>query len=62
MITINSDKIVSYQTRYLRGEEKLDMIEKRFCKISGKYVLYRRKNAEVDGIQYVNVEEFLSSL
>lgn len=58
----HSDKIVSYQTRYLRDEEKLDMIEKRFGKISGKYVLYRGKNAEVDGIQYVNVEEFLSSL
>lgn len=58
----HSDKIVSHQTRYLRDAEKLDMIEKRFGKISGKYVLYRGKNAEVDGIQYVNVEEFLSSL
>lgn len=58
----HSEKIVDRQTRYLRDEEKTSRIEKRFGRIAGKYVLYRGKNAETDGIGYVNVEEYLKNL
>ena len=58
----HSKKIVDRQTRYLRDEEKTARIEKRFGKIAGKYVLYRGENAETNGIQYVNVEEYLRNL
>ena len=58
----HSEKIVDRQTRYLRDESKNTLIEKRFGKIMGKYVLYRGDNAMADGIQYVNVEEYLCGL
>ena len=41
---------------------KTERIEKRFGKIVGKYVIYRGKSQDVDGIQYVNAEEYLKSL
>jgi len=31
-------------------------------KITGKYVIYRGKTQDVDGIKYVNVEEYLNNL
>ena len=58
----HSDKIVEQQTRFLRMEELNEITEKRFGKIAGKYVIYRGKTQDVDGIQYVNVEEYLNSL
>ena len=58
----HSDKIVEQQTRFLRMEELNEIAEKRFGKIAGKYVIYRGKTQEVDGIQYVNVEEYLNGL
>ena len=58
----HSDKIVEQQTRFLRMKELNEITEKRFGKIVGKYVIYRGKTQGVDGIQYVNVEEYLNSL
>lgn len=58
----HSDKIVEQQTRFLRMQELNEITEKRFGKIAGKYVIYRGKTQDVDGIQYVNVEEYLNSL
>ena len=58
----HSDKIVEQQSRFLRMEELNEITEKRFGKITGKYVIYRGKTQDVDGIQYVNVEEYLNSL
>ena len=58
----HSEKIVEQQTRFLRMKELNEITEKRFGKIAGKYVIYRGKTQEVDGIQYVNVEEYLNSL
>ena len=58
----HSDKIVEQQTRFLRMEELNEIVEKRFGKITGKYVIYRGKTQDVDGVQYVNVEEYLNSL
>ena len=43
-------------------EELNEITEKRFGKITGKYVIYRGKSQDVDGIQYVNVEEYLNNL
>ena len=58
----HSDKIVEQQTRFLRMKELNEITEKRFGKIAGKYVIYRGKTQEVDGIQCVNVEEYLNGL
>ena len=58
----HSDKAVSRQTRYLRDEEKTALIEKRFGKIEGRYVIYRGRNQVADGIEYLNAEEFLNGL
>ena len=43
-------------------EELNQIAEKRFGKIMGKYVIYRGKTQDVDGIKYVNVEEYLNNL
>lgn len=58
----HSDKIAEQQARYLRMEELNDITERRFGKITGKYVIYRGKTQEVNGIQYLNVEEYLNGL
>ena len=58
----HSDKIVEQQTRYLRDEELNAITEKKFGKITDKYVIYRGKTQDVDGIHYLNVEEYLKSL
>ena len=47
------------QIRHLLNEEKCKIIENRFGKIIGKYVLYRGKNTSFKGVKYLNVEEFL---
>ena len=58
----HSDKIAEQQTRFLRMEDLNEITEKRFGKITGKYVIYRGKTQDVNGIQYVNVEEYLNGL
>ena len=55
----HSKEVNEKQTRHLKNEEKCDIVEKRFGKIVGKYVLYRGENITVDGIKYLNVEQFL---
>ena len=57
----HSTEIVPEQTRHLRDERKCEETAFRYGKITGKYVIYRGKSAEVDGVQYVNVEEYLNS-
>lgn len=58
----HSEKTAEQQTRYLRDENKLAVVERRFGKIVGKYVLYRGATQDVNGIRYLNVEEYLKSL
>lgn len=58
----HSTEIVERQTRYLKDVEKNAIVEARFGKIVGKYVLYRGKNATIGDIQYQNVEQFLCAL
>ena len=58
----HSDKIVDQQTRYLRDEIRLALISHRFGKIKGRYVIYRGEHSLENGIEYLNVEEYLKRL
>lgn len=57
-----SKEQVPAQYRHLKNEEKCAMTTHRYGKITGKYVIYRGKSTELDGIRYWNVEEYLKSL
>ena len=57
-----SKERVSEQYRHLMDEEKCAMASHRYGDIVGKYVIYRGEAAEIDGIQYLNVEDYLKSL
>ena len=50
------------QTLHLRDAEKCRIVENRFGPISGKFVLYRGKDTLAEGVQYLNVENFLCGL
>ena len=55
----HSAEIAERQMRYLKDVERCKTVEAKFGRITGKYVLYRGEDAEVDGIVYRNVERFL---
>lgn len=46
------------QIQHLIDKNKRDEAEHRFGTITGKYVLYRGENSTVNGISYVNAEEY----
>ena len=50
------------QARYLLDTERCQFVESKFGKIAGKYVLYRGENKAVDGVNYLNVEQYLCEL
>lgn len=50
------------QIQHLIDEKKCTETEHRFGTIIGKYVIYRGENDMVNGISYVNVEEYLKGL
>ncbi len=58
----HSNKVVKEQAKHLLNEEKCNVIESRYGKITGKYVLYRGKDEILGDVQYLNVEKFLSKL
>ena len=58
----HSTEIVPEQARHLQDAEKCRMVEHRYGTITGKHVIYRGAEVEVDGIQYLNVESYLCSL
>ena len=58
----HSAKVNEKQTIHLRDAEKCQIVEKRFGPISGKFVLYRGKDTLAEGVQYLNVENFLCGL
>lgn len=58
----HSTEVVENQYRHLINEDKCKETEFRFGDIKGKYVIYRGETHDVDGIHYVNVEEYLSNL
>ena len=57
-----SNQIVKEQYKHLIDEEKCKMTSFRFGNIKGKYVIYRGITQDVDGIHYVNVEDYLKNL
>lgn len=58
----HSTEITEAQYRHLIDEEKCKATEWRFGTITGKYVIYRGESCEVNGIHYLNVEEYLKGL
>ncbi len=58
----HSTEVVENQYRHLINEDKCKETEFRFGDIKGKYVIYRGETHDVDGIHYVNVEEYLRTL
>lgn len=57
-----SKERVKNQYRHLVDEKKCQMTSHRYGDIEGRYVIYRGEHAEMDGIEYLNVEEYLKSL
>ena len=57
-----SKEQVSEQYRHIKNEDKCAMTSHRYGDITGRYVIYRGDDTEVDGVQYLNVEEYLKSL
>ena len=58
----HSDKVVKEQYKHLVDEEKCKQTEHRYGPIISKTVLFRGKSQVYDGINYINVEEYLLSL
>ena len=58
----HSKELVPAQYRHLTDEQNCALTERAFGKITGKFVIYRGETAEKDGIQYLNVEEYLKKL
>ncbi len=58
----HSAEVAPEQTRHLIDPEKCALTELRYGTITGKYVLYRGITRDVDGVRYVNVEEYLKGL
>jgi len=58
----HSTEVADEQCRHLVDEEKCAATEFRFGPITGKYVIYRGQAQDVNGIHYLNVEEYLKSL
>jgi len=58
----HSAEIVPEQGRHLIDAEKCSMTEHRYGPIKKKTVLYRGATQDVDGIRYVNVEEYLKGV
>ena len=57
-----SKEQVAEQYRHLKDEQKCAMTSHRYGDITGRYVIYRGEDAEIDGIQYLNIEGYLNSL
>ena len=58
----HSAEIVANQYRHLIDENKCKETEFRFGNIKGKYVIYRGDTCNFEGVQYLNVEEYLRNL
>ena len=57
-----STQVAEQQYQHLVDEQKCAQTKHRFGKIKGKYVLYRGATQDVNGIHYVNVEEYLNNV
>ncbi len=57
-----SKEQVPEQYRHMKDEDKCALTSHRYGDITGRYVIYRGDNEKLDGVQYLNVEEYLKSL
>lgn len=57
-----SKERVPEQYRHITDEEKIVMTTHRYGNVTGCYVIYRGETADVDGIKYLNVEDYLKAL
>lgn len=57
-----SKEQIPEQYRHINNKEKCKMTEHRYGKITGQYVIYRGKSVKTNGIEYINVEEYLKGL
>ncbi len=57
-----SKERIQEQYHHLKDEEKCSMTSHRYGDITGRYVIYRGETTECDGIQYINVEDYLKAL
>ena len=58
----HSEEINAKQYRHLIDKDKCDAAEHSFGKITGRYVIYRGNETEIDGIEYLNVENYLKNI
>lgn len=58
----HSDKAVPEQCRHLADEQKCRETEHQYGMITGKYVIYRGVPQIINGIEYLNAEEYLRAL
>ena len=58
----HSKEVAEDQYRHLINAEKCAETEHRFGRITSRYVIYRGGNTESNGVQYLNVEQYLKSL
>lgn len=58
----HSDKAILDQAKFLKDDKICSAIENRFGKISERAVLYRGADTEIEGIKYLNVENFLKRI
>ena len=58
----HSAEVVEKQYQHLIDDEKCKATEWRYGSITGKYVIYRGESCDVNGIHYLNVEEYLKGL
>ncbi len=57
-----SSEMVPEQYRHITDAEKCAMTSHRYGEITGRYVIYRGESAQVEGVRYLNVEEYLKGL
>lgn len=58
----HTDRINPAQFRHLNDSEKCRMCEYEYGEITGRTVLYRGKDCEVEGVKYRNVTDYLEEL
>ena len=58
----HSAEAIPAQYRHLIDAEKCASTEFSFGRITGRYVIYRGENFTENGVEYINVEEYLKSL
>lgn len=58
----HSKEVVPQQYQHLVNSEKCAACEHRYGTITGRYVIYRGEDTDVDNVHYLNVEQYLKSL